>query len=302
MTLKDYAALIDARLAELLPEAEKKIPDTDEIPWLLENAMRYSVMAGGKRLRPAMLLACADMLGVDRAEALLDACALEMIHTYSLIHDDLPAMDNDTLRRGRPTNHVVYGEAMAILAGDGLLTHAFAHMTAQALQYPERAQAHLRAIRAVADAAGMEGMVAGQSVDVYCEKHGCDPEDKKGQLDYIHLNKTAAMIRGALLAGAELGDPTEEARKAFSDYGEALGVAFQVADDILDATSTTEVMGKTVGKDAAEGKLTYVALYGLEESRARLEQLTQRAIDAIAPLDRDGFFTELAKDLLIRKN
>ena len=278
------------------------LPESEGYAKVLLESAHYSLLAGGKRLRPVLTLAAAKAMGASVQEAMPYACAIEMIHTYSLIHDDLPAMDNDTLRRGRPTNHVVYGEAMAILAGDGLLTHAFAHMTAQALQYPERAQAHLRAIRAVADAAGMEVMVAGQSVDVYCEKHGCDPEDKKGQLDYIHLNKTAAMIRGALLAGAELGDPTEEARKAFSDYGEALGVAFQVADDILDATSTTEVMGKTVGKDAAEGKLTYVALYGLEESRARLEQLTQRAIDAIAPLDRDGFFTELAKDLLIRKN
>lgn len=278
------------------------LPESEGYARVLLESARYSLMAGGKRLRPVLVLAAAGAMGVSAQEAMPYACAIEMIHTYSLIHDDLPAMDNDTLRRGRPTNHVVYGEAMAILAGDGLLTHAFAHMTAQALQYPDRAQAHLRAIRAVADAAGLAGMVAGQSVDVYCEKHGCDPEDNKGQLDYIHLNKTAAMIRGALLAGAELGDPTEEARRAFSDYGEALGVAFQVADDILDATSTTEVMGKTVGKDAAEGKLTYVALYGLEESRARLEQLTQRAIDAIAPVDGAGFFAGLAKDLLIRKN
>lgn len=268
---------------------------------LLESA-HYSLLAGGKRLRPVLVLSAAKVMGVPLEEAMPYACAIEMIHTYSLIHDDLPAMDNDTLRRGRPTNHVVYGEAMAILAGDGLLTHAFAHMSAQALHYPEHAAAHLRAIRAVADAAGIEGMVAGQSVDVYCEKNGGDKADEKSQLDYIHLNKTAAMIRGALLAGAELGQPDDVTRQAFLRYGEALGVAFQITDDILDATSTTEAMGKTVGKDAVEGKLTYVALYGVEESRRRLEALTRQAIDAITPVDRSGFFAQLARDLLSRKN
>jgi len=269
---------------------------------VLEESARYSLLAGGKRLRPVLVLAAAQCMNVPVEEALPYACAIEMIHTYSLIHDDLPAMDNDTLRRGRPTNHVVYGEAMAILAGDGLLTHAFALTTAHAMKYPEHAAAHLRAIRAVADAAGMEGMVAGQSLDVYCEKHGTDPEDEKGQLNYIHLNKTAAMIRGALLAGAELGDPDEQQRKAFALYGEKLGVAFQVADDILDAVSTTEEMGKTVGKDEAEGKLTYVALYGVEASKQHLARLTDEAIAAIRPVDKDGFFEQLALDMLSRKN
>lgn len=297
---------MNARYEALRTQAEEALhhclPESKGYAKVLLASARYSLLAGGKRLRPVLVLAAANAMGVSVQEAMPYACAIEMIHTYSLIHDDLPAMDNDTLRRGRPTNHVVYGEAMAILAGDGLLTHAFAHLAAQALRYPMRAQAHLRAIRAVADAAGLEGMVAGQSVDVYCEKRGCAPDESKGQLDYIHQNKTAAMIRGALLAGAELGDPSEAARRAFSDYGEALGMAFQVADDILDATSTTEIMGKTVGKDAAVGKLTYVALYGLEESKARLEQLTQQAIRAIAPVDTDKFFAELAQDLLIRKN
>lgn len=267
---------------------------------LLESA-RYSLLAGGKRLRPCLVLAAAERMGVGLDEAMPYACAMEMIHTYSLIHDDLPAMDNDTLRRGRPTNHVVYGEAMAILAGDGLLTHAFAHMTEQALRYPGHAQAHLRAMAAVADAAGLSGMVAGQALDVYCEKNGADPEWQREQLDYIHQNKTAAMIRGALLAGAELGNPDEETRAAFSAYGQHLGVAFQVADDLLDALSTTEMMGKTVGKDAAEGKLTYVALYGVEESQKRLQALTQAAIKAVQPVDDNGFFAALAQELLIRK-
>lgn len=278
------------------------LPEAEGYAKVLLESAGYSLLAGGKRLRPVLVLSAAKAMGVGIEEAMPYACAIEMIHTYSLIHDDLPAMDNDTLRRGRPTNHVVYGEAMAILAGDGLLTHAFAHMTAQAMRYPEHACAHLRAIRAVADAAGMEGMVAGQSLDVYCEKNGTDPSDEKGQLSYIHRNKTAAMIRGALLAGAELGDPDDAQRAAFAGFGEALGVAFQVADDILDATSTTEVMGKTVGKDAAEGKLTYVALYGVEESEKHLKKLTEDAIAAIRPVDRDGFFEQLALDMLTRKN
>ena len=278
------------------------LPEHGGYAKVLEESARYSLLAGGKRLRPVLVLAAAQSMNVPLEEALPYACAIEMIHTYSLIHDDLPAMDNDTLRRGRPTNHVVYGEAMAILAGDGLLTHAFALTAAHAMRYPAHAAAHLRAIRSVADAAGMEGMVAGQSLDVYCEKHGTDPEDEKGQLGYIHLNKTAAMIRGALLAGAELGEPTEEQRKAFALYGEKLGVAFQVADDILDAVSTTEEMGKTVGKDEAEGKLTYVALYGVEASRQHLARLTEEAIAAIRPVDKDGFFEQLALDMLARKN
>ena len=278
------------------------LPVDEHYAKVLTESAAYSLMAGGKRLRPVLVLAAAQSVGVDAEEAMPYACAMEMIHTYSLIHDDLPAMDNDTLRRGRPTNHVVYGEAMAILAGDGLLTHAFAHMTANALRCPDKAAAHLRAIRAVADAAGMEGMVAGQALDVYCEKHGTDPDDEKGQLNYIHRNKTAAMIRGALLAGAELGEPDEATRNAFATYGEKLGIAFQVADDILDAVSTTEEMGKTVGKDAAEGKLTYVALYGVEESKLHLENLTRDAIEAIRPIDKNGFFEQLALDMLTRKH
>lgn len=297
---------MNTRYEALRMQAEEALkhclPDHHGYAKVLEESAAYSLLAGGKRLRPVLVLAAAQCMGVDLEEALPYACAIEMIHTYSLIHDDLPAMDNDTLRRGRPTNHVVYGEAMAILAGDGLLTHAFAHTAAHAARYPAHAAAHLRAIRAVADAAGMEGMVAGQSLDVYCEKNGTDPEDEKGQLNYIHMNKTAAMVRGALLAGAELGDPTAEQREAFARYGEKLGVAFQVADDILDAVSTTEEMGKTVGKDEAEGKLTYVALYGVEASRAHLVRLTNEAIEAIRPVDADGFFEKLALDMLARKN
>ena len=217
---------------------------------------------------------------------------MEMVHTYSLIHDDLPAMDNDTLRRWRPTNHVVYGEAMAILAGDGLLSHAFAHINHCALEHPEHARAHLRAMKAVTDAAGAEGMVAGQSVDVYCEKHGYGEEDKKKLLDYIHRNKTAAMIRGALLAGAELGNPSDAVHAAFSEYGEKLGIAFQVVDDILDCTQDTATLGKTAGKDEKDEKPTWVSFLGLEGARARAKALLEDALEALRLIASDSAVDE----------
>ena len=286
--------------------AQRELPTEPE---RLYDPIRYSLAGGGKRLRPCLVLAAAERVGTDLRdspsalrEALPAACAMEMIHTYSLIHDDLPAMDNDTLRRGRPTNHVVYGEAMAILAGDALLTHAFAHMARAAQANPEHALRHLRAIGRVAEAAGLTGMVAGQALDVLCEKQGADPARREEQLHFIHKNKTAAMIRGALLAGAEIGGASERELTALSRYGAALGLAFQVADDILDATSTTEEMGKTVGKDEKEGKLTYVALYGVDGARQRLDSLTEEAVREVQPVDADGFFSDLARDFAARKH
>lgn len=300
--LERYRTLVEEALPLALPE---------DAGWGREisQAARYSLLAGGKRLRPCLVLAAAERVGGDRRdpaaavqEALPAACAIEMIHTYSLIHDDLPAMDNDTLRRGRPTNHVVYGEAMAILAGDALLTHAFAHMARAAQAHPDHALRHLRAIGRLADAAGLSGMVAGQAMDVLCEKRGADPDRREEQLRYIHKNKTAAMIRGALLAGAEIGGASEAELSALSQYGEALGLAFQVADDILDATATTEEMGKTVGKDEKEGKLTYVALYGVQGAREKLASLTDEAVRSVQPVDADGFFSELAREFASRRN
>lgn len=297
-----YRAMVEAALPLSLPK---------DSGWaeVITDAARYSLLAGGKRLRPCLVLAAAERVGTDLRdspsalrEALPAACAMEMIHTYSLIHDDLPAMDNDTLRRGRPTNHVVYGEAMAILAGDALLTHAFAHMARAAQANPEHALRHLRAIGRVAEAAGLTGMVAGQALDVLCEKQGADPARREEQLHFIHKNKTAAMIRGALLAGAEIGGASERELTALSRYGAALGLAFQVADDILDATSTTEEMGKTVGKDEKEGKLTYVALYGVDGARQRLDSLTEEAVREVQPVDADGFFSDLARDFAARKH
>ena len=293
--LSEYAALADAALKTALPQ-KNGFSDA------LYDACAYSLLAGGKRLRPSLVLAAADYMGVDLEEAMPYALAMEMLHASSLIHDDLPAVDNDTLRRGKPTNHVVFGEAMAVLSGDGLMAYAFETMLKGAKKYPENGFAHLEAMNCVAIANGLSGMLAGQAADVYFEKNGAEGKNQAELLRYIHEKKTAALITGALLAGLSLGAPDDKTKEAFSRYGKYLGLAFQAADDILDATSTTEEMGKTVGKDAQEGKLTYVALYGLEEAKNQLEKLTDAAICAISPVDRDGYFASVAKALLVRKN
>lgn len=300
MTLKDYAAIIDKRLEQLLPEAEKKIPEIGEIPWLLENAMRYSVMAGGKRLRPAMLLACADMLNVEREEAMLSACALEMIHTYSLIHDDLPGMDNDTLRRGRPTNHVVFGEGQAILAGDGLLSYAMELMLQNAMEYSEHAARHILAMNDIMAGAGVSGMVAGQCVDLYCEREHVSDE---ALLSYIHVGKTARMLTSPLRAAAALAGfaPNSPETTALTVYGVKFGLLFQAVDDILDVVGDERILGKSIGKDASEGKLTYVTRYGLEGARKKADELAAEAKDSLSLFgDQAAFFVKLLEDMTHR--
>lgn len=300
MTLKDYAAIIDTRLEQLLPEAEKKIPEIGEIPWLLENAMRYSVMAGGKRLRPAMLLACADMLNVEREEALLPACALEMIHTYSLIHDDLPGMDNDTLRRGRPTNHVVFGEGQAILAGDGLLSYAMELMLQNAMEYSNHAARHILAMNDIMAGAGVSGMVAGQCIDLYCEREHVSDE---ALLSYIHVGKTARMLTSPLRAAAALAGfaPNSPETTALTVYGVKFGLLFQAVDDILDVVGDERILGKSIGKDASEGKLTYVTRYGLEGARKKADELAAEAKDSLSLFgDQAAFFVKLLEDMTHR--
>jgi geranylgeranyl diphosphate synthase type II len=241
--------------------------------------MRYSVFAGGKRLRPVLVIAGAEAVGGRMDDVMPTACALELIHTYSLIHDDLPAMDNDDFRRGRPTSHKVFGEAMAILAGDGLLTHAF-RLIADNWR-PGMDAAVLRDVLVdVADAAGTDGMVGGQVADLEAEgrRIGAD------LLDYIHLHKTAALIRTSIRVGARLSGATAVQLQALSVAGADLGLAFQIVDDILDVTGTTEQLGKTAGKDQAQQKATYPAIHGLDASRARAKGLVDEALGALAPL------------------
>ena len=258
------------------------IGDPGEEAAVLAEAMKYSLEVGGKRLRPALLLASCDFAGGSITEALPYALALEYIHTYSLIHDDLPAMDNDDLRRGKPTNHKVYGEAMAILAGDGLLHSAFEVMTKDMLLYfdqPEKLQHRAQAAYEIARRSGVRGMVAGQVADIESENKHCSKE----MLDYIHLNKTAQLITAAVMAGSALAGISFEERKSMSTFGEALGLAFQIVDDYLDVCGNEEEMGKPVGSDAKLNKSTYASLYGIEATVERATELLDRAEEIIAP-------------------
>lgn len=280
----EYVAQVRARLDTIIPELEKDSYVEGEMPELLARSMRYSLLAGGKRLRPSMVLAAVDMLGGDLDYALDFACAVEMIHSYSLIHDDLPGMDDDCLRRGKPTNHVVFGVGQAILAGDGLLNGAFEVMLTAAAKKPERAADALRAIGEIARGAGVTGMIAGQVMDLYCENNAVSNE---AALSYIHRGKTACMFIYPLRAAGYLAGAAQEKIDALGVYGEMFGRVFQATDDLLDVIGTTENMGKTLGKDAAHGKLTFPSLYGIEESRRRIAEMTRKGLTAL-----DGFGAE----------
>ena len=266
LEMKERCAYIEAAL-------EKSVPEQQEFPPVIFEAMRYSLLAGGKRLRPMMVLAACEAVGGKKEDALPFACALEMIHTYSLIHDDLPAMDNDDYRRGRLTSHKVFGEDMAILAGDGLLHHAMDTMADACLKNPTPQTTG--AMKAIAHGAGIFGMLTGQVVDVHFEGKPLDIET----LDFIHLHKTAAMIRGALEAGAIVGGADKEIAEQFGLAGEKIGVAFQILDDILDVTSTLEELGKPIHSDEKNEKTTYVTLFGIEKSREIAAKLSDEAID-----------------------
>ncbi|MGI6239098.1 MAG: polyprenyl synthetase family protein [Christensenellales bacterium] len=295
--LNKYSKLVDARLAALVPEVKKGSFVHGEIPWLNNDAMRYSLLAGGKRLRPAMLLAAADMLGGDPAIALEFACAVEMIHCYSLIHDDLPGMDDDTMRRGQPTNHMVFGVGQAILAGDGLLNLAYEVMLAAASKGGEPARL-VSAMREIAAGAGARGMIGGQSMDLHFEQSGDADADA---LRYIHLNKTARMFMHPLRAAARISGADEGALSALTSYGEAFGLLFQATDDLLDVQGDADEIGKSIGKDAASGKLTCVKVYGIEGTRELIARAHARAISSVASFgDRAVFFTELADDMIDR--
>jgi len=279
--LRECAALIDAALDEYLPPA-------DAPPPLLHEAMRYSVFAGGKRLRPILTLAAAEAVGGNRLAALPAACAIELIHTYSLIHDDLPAMDNDDYRRGKPTNHKVYGEAVAILAGDALLTYAFELLARTGgSSEPESATA-LVVLREVAAAAGPAGLVAGQVLDIASEGKTIGAET----LDYIHTHKTGALFRAAVRAGARLGGASPEQLAALTRYAEQLGLCFQITDDILDVSGDAAKLGKRVRKDDEKHKNTYPAYYGLPAAVAKARAAADAALAALR--ETDGEFAVLA--------
>lgn len=245
-------------------------------PLRLAESVRYSLLAGGKRLRPLLVLMACDAAGGSPEDAMPAAVAVEMIHTYSLVHDDLPAMDDDDTRRGRPTNHVVYGEAMAILAGDGLLTLAFEHLATQ-IASPEKSA---KCVAILARASGIAGMVGGQADDIL----GGLSEGDLESLVALHARKTGALLAASLLLGGCLAGADGETLDALECYGGHLGLTFQITDDLLDVTGTAASLGKTPGKDAAAGKLTFPGLLGLEASRERARHETHAAIAALAPL------------------
>ena len=286
--MSDYQSRYDAyrlRVEEYLHASLMGLPEGE-----LRDAMVYSLFGGGKLLRPVLTLAACDLADGVIGDALPFAGAVEMIHTYSLIHDDLPCMDNDSLRRGRPTNHVVYGEDMAVLAGDGLLSWAFETMLI-ACSTLEDPRPGLLATQAIAHGCGALGMVYGQSLDIKNEGRPLGEQE----LRMVHRNKTGALIKGALLAGAHFGFTDALSLHAVRTYGENLGVAFQIADDVLDATQSAEVLGKTPHKDQEAHKTTYVTLYGVEGARQLCQEYTDRAVEALAPFPKSGFLIQLAQ-------
>ena len=292
MDLKQYlatrAAEVDAALDAFLPKAKEK-------PATIHDAMRYSLFAGGKRLRPILCLAAAEACGGDVESALPAACAVEVMHTYSLVHDDLPCMDDDDLRRGRPTCHKVYGEGMAVLTGDALLTEAFLIIaqTSPARRYPAATY-----VAELALAGSSTRLIGGQVLDL----EGEGKKLTKGQLVKIHEAKTAALLTSSIRLGAMTANATEKQLEGLSVFGHALGLAFQVIDDILDVTQSTEVLGKTAGKDAAVEKATYPSILGLEKSRKEAAKLTKEAMDALAPFGKKAHrLREIAEYLLKRE-
>ncbi len=289
-----YHTLVEEALASAVLPGEI-VPKDDEVPQLLGNAMRYSLMAGGKRLRPVVLLAAYALKHEDVRPALPFAAALEMIHTYSLIHDDLPAMDDDDLRRGKPTCHKVFGEAMAVLAGDGLLNLAYETMANAAVQM--HTGEAVSAMAVIARRAGVTGMVAGQSLDVSME--GTRPEISL--VTYIHRHKTADMITGASEAGLLLAGGTQEELSAVSRYGYHAGVAFQIVDDLLDLQGEEKLLGKRTGMDEKHGKLTWPACVGIDQAKQDAQAHMEKAVAALSIFEQKGnFLAHLAQSMLHR--
>lgn len=287
--LKEYSELVNNEFEKIfefnnLPEEE------------LLKSMKYSLTAGGKRLRPALIFEGYRLFAEDYTKALPFACAMEMIHTFSLIHDDLPAIDDDDLRRGKPTNHKVFGESTAILAGDALLNKAYQIIAAD-MENGENINRKIKAFNVFSKA--VNDMIKGEFVDIDLE----GKQITKEQLLYMHENKTGALIKGSLVVGAILGGATDKEVKLLEKYAETIGVNFQIKDDILSETGDEKILGKPIGKDKIRGKNTFITVFGIENSKAQLEENTQKAIDLIHELDSDiHFFEELAIFIKERDN
>ena len=265
---------------------------------IIFDSMKYSLEAGGKRIRPVLLLETIKMMGGNCSAGIPFACAVEYIHTYSLIHDDLPAMDDDDLRRGKPTNHKVFGEAVAILAGDGLLNSAFEIMSGEILK--NNCIGSVKAMNVIASCAGVNGMIAGQIVDIESEGRSISYEE----LRYLHSKKTGALIKASVMAGAYIAGANEEELKAVERYSENIGLAFQITDDILDVTGNTSELGKNTGSDIQNDKSTYVSLFGIEKARLLAQDCLKDAVESLGNFDsqRRLFMEELARFVVMRKN
>jgi geranylgeranyl diphosphate synthase type II len=288
---EQYVYLFDDYLKKLLADPPGGIPAR------LMESMTYSLLAGGKRLRPALCLAAAERCGVGPEKALPMAAALEFIHTASLIHDDLPCMDNDDLRRGRPTNHKAFGESLALIAGDSLMIWAFGHALSRLTYLGIPCDRVSKAVEILAEAAGPAGMCGGQTLDT-------DEKSRKESEDFVYSiagAKTAALIRASVVTGAILGDITDTALQCYYDYGTRLGLAFQIVDDILDVTANSEELGKTPHKDEAQGKLTFVSAYGLEKAKSLALEESEEAWRSLEELFPEGdLLMDLAKFLAAR--
>lgn len=278
--LREKRALVDAAL-------DRHLPPADTPPAVIHEAMRYAVLGGGKRIRPILAIAAAEACGADATPFLQQIAALELIHTYSLVHDDLPALDNDDLRRGRKTTHVVFGEAMGILAGDALLTEAFSWLSAPG--------GNLRAIHEVAVAVDSQGMIGGQVADI---EGGSGLE----RLEFIHRNKTGKLLTVSVVLGGLLAGATEQQLDALRRYGYATGLAFQIVDDLLDIEADAATLGKTAGKDVAQGKLTYPALLGVEAARAEAQRLLEVAVDNADMIEGPNYLSDLARYICSRNS
>jgi geranylgeranyl diphosphate synthase, type II len=289
---RDVAGFLARRRADVDKELERLLPSGEEWPTNLHRAIRHSVFAGGKRLRPILCLAAGEVLGARTEDLIAPACGLEMIHTYSLIHDDLPALDNDDLRRGVPTCHVVFGEATAILAGDSLLTHGLG-IFASHPKGERFAAAKVWVLETIVEAIGTKGMIGGQAADLEAEKEASPTADLVAK---IHENKTGRLIRASLLVGAILAGADEKTLLLVDRYGERIGLAFQIKDDLLDVESDAATLGKASGKDAAAGKATFPGVWGVEKSRQLLAENVSAAVEAALALPGGGgVLPELAR-------
>lgn len=285
--LKNYAAEVENALDGYLPEKDNLQGD-------IYKAMRYSLLGGGKRIRGVLTLVCSELCGGRKEVAMPFAAAIEMVHAYSLIHDDLPAMDDDDMRRGKPSNHIAFGEAMAILAGDGLLGEAMNII----LKHSDGSPASWKAMQVLANAYGPEGMLGGQVVDMQSE----NKQISYDHLLYLQQHKTGALIKAACLMGGVLGGADEGTLEKLGSYAEKIGLAFQIKDDILDVESTEEELGKNIGSDKEQGKSTFVSLFGIEKAKEELARLSDEAANLFSGNESAEFLGELAKYLAARKN